>query len=170
LQRSHGTTCAAIIAKYYPEAVFTSIKVLNDKNQKGKIEQFVKAIEWCLNEHIKIANLSLGTTNYKDFNIIKKIVNYAYKKGLIIVAACNNKNIFTYPASLTNVIGVKSNKSEILKEGEYIFNIYPLDGIEITSSSDHILKESTGEERTTYECNSFAAPFITAKVCRIVDK
>lgn len=167
---SHSTICVAIIKKYYPDAKITSIKVLDEKSHKGKKEQLIKAIEWCINNGIQVVNISLGTVDYRDFKPIRDVVDKAYNKGIIIVAACNNKDIFTYPASYTNVIGVKCCKNGSLKEGEYIFNLYPIDGIEITSCSEHKLLKSNLETKITNKCNSYAAPMITAQICKIINK
>ncbi|MBU3107435.1 S8 family serine peptidase [Clostridium gasigenes] len=167
---SHGTICAAIVKLYYPKAILTSIKVLNSKSHKCKSKQLIKAIEWCIDNGIQVANLSLGTIDYRDFKKIKDTINKAYNKGLIIVAACNNKDIFTYPASCTNVIGVKCSKINALKEGEYIFNLYPIDGIELTCCSEHDLFKNGEYLKTTNRCNSYASPMITAEVCKIIDK
>lgn len=167
---SHGTTCAAIVKKYYHKVILTSIKVLNDKNRKGASKQLIKAIEWCLDNNIQVANLSLGSIDYRDFEIIKDAINRACNKGLIIVAACSNRDIVTAPASFSNVIGVKCCKNNDLKEGEYIFNLYPMDGIEVTACSQHKLLRKGCDSRVTSRCNSYAAPMITAEVCKIVDK
>lgn len=167
---SHGSICAAIVKKYYHKCILTSIKVLNNKTRKCTSKQLIKAIEWCLDNGIQVANLSLGTIDYRDFEIIKETINIACNKGLIIVAACNNRDIFTAPASLSNVIGVKCEKNSILKEGEYIFNLYPMDGIEVTACSQHQLLRNGSDSKTTSRCNSYAAPMITAEVCKIVDK
>ncbi|NFG63095.1 S8 family serine peptidase [Clostridium sp. CMCC3677] len=170
LNDSHGTICAAIVKKYYPKAMLTSIKVLNDKTHKCINKQLIKAIEWCIDNGIQVANLSLGTIDYRDFEMIKDTINIAYNKELIIVAACNNRDIFTSPASFSNAIGVKCSENNVLKEGEYIFNLYPLDGIEITACSEHMLLKNRNESKLTRMCNSYAAPMITAEVCKIIDK
>lgn len=170
LNYSHGTICAAIVKKYYPKAMLTSIKVLNDKTHKCISKQLIKAIEWCVDNGIKVASLSLGTVDYRDFESIKETVNRAYNEGLIIVAACNNRDIFTLPASLSNAIGVKCSKNNVLKEGEYIFSLYPIDGIEVTACSEHKLLRKGCDSKVTNRCNSYAAPMITAKVCKIIDK
>lgn len=168
--RSHGTICAAIVKKYYPDAIFTSVKILNDKNHKANKEQLVKAIQWCMDNGIQVANISLGTIDYRDFELIMDIINKAYSRGLIIIAAYSNKDVFTYPASCSNVIGVKCSCNDKLLEGEFIFNLYPLDGIEVTACSEHILLENGIESMCTTICNSYAAPMITAEVCKIIEK
>ncbi len=160
---SHGTTCAAIIKKYAPEAVLSSIKILSDESRKGMKEQLICALKWCADNAIRLVNLSLGTIDFRDFNEIKEAVNYAGEKGVVIVAACNNRNIFTCPASLENVIGVRCDLQDKLKEREYTYGFSP-DGIEITSCGSHKLVKFNDEVKITTPSNSFAAPVITSIV------
>ncbi|QNU67845.1 S8 family serine peptidase [Ruminiclostridium herbifermentans] len=164
---SHGTICGAIIKKYSPYARLGSIKVLNDTG-RGVRDQLVKALYWCGDNKIKLVNLSLGTINFWDYEEVRKAVNYAAHKGVIIVAACNNGNVFTQPASLSNVIGVKCDVEGKLQEGQYRYNYYSLDGIDITACASHSLVKYDGSEKTTTPCNSFAAPMITAIVYNIL--
>lgn len=166
---SHGTTCAAIIKKYYADGVFSSVKVLNDHSGKGRVAQLLQGIHWCLEKEMQVISLSLGTVDYHDFGELEQVVNIAFEKGIVLVAACNNKDIYTSPASLAKVIGVKSSKNIRLKEGEYLYHVDPWDGIEITGCCEHKLTTMMGEETITPLCNSFAAPMITAEVCRIME-
>lgn len=167
---SHGTTCVAIINKYYNNANITSIKILDNISHRGKSSQLIKAIEWCIDNDIRVINLSIGTVDYNDFEKIRDVINKAHSKNIIMIAACHNSNIFTYPASCTNIIGIKCSKINKLNEGDYIFNLYPLDGIQITACSEHKLIKANLELEITPRCNSYAAPMITAEVCKIVDK
>lgn len=161
---SHGTTCAAIIKSYLPNACLSSVKVLNEQNGKGMKKQLIKALEWCADNGVNLVNVSLGTIDSRDFTEIKEVVNNVYKRGLIIVAACNNLNIFSCPASLTNVIGVKCIAGVKMNEGQYIYNYYATDGIDITAYGEHNIVNYLGEGKKTFQCNSFAAPYITSKV------
>lgn len=165
---SHGTTCAAIIKKAVPDALLSSVKILSDINRKGIRAQLVKAIEWCADNNINLINLSAGTIDYRDFEEIKDCVRRAEEKGLVIVAACNNRNIYTCPASLANVIGVKCDRESGLDEGEFIYNTFAPDGIEISACSAHKLTDHNGKEHITSKCNSFSAPAITAEVYKII--
>ncbi len=165
---SHGTTCAAIIKKYAPDAILSSVKILNDDSNKGMKTQLIRALEWCVENDIRLINLSLGTIDYKDFIEIEKAVKYASENGVIIVAACNNRNVFTCPASLENVVGVKCDTSGILKGKKYIYTSFPLDGIDITACGSHDLVKYSGESKITSSCNSFATPAITALVYNII--
>ncbi|MCX7923052.1 MAG: S8 family serine peptidase [Clostridia bacterium] len=162
-KKSHGTICAGIIKKYSPEAKLSSIKILSDSGT-GIREQLVKAIEWCIDNNINLINMSLGTIDFRDFDILKDSINCAYKKGIIIVAASNNKDVVTYPSSFSNVIGVKCDRSEQLQEGQYIYNYYAPDGIDITAFGSHSLIGFWRKSETFGPVNSFAAPYITAVV------
>jgi len=158
---SHGTVCAGIINKYCSNAKLSSIKVLND-NMRGSIERLIYAIEWCIDKDVDIINLSIGTVHSKDKKILRKIIDKASGKDLIIAAAKSNEDIETYPACFHNVLGIKSDKNNILEEGQFIYNIEPEDGIEITACARHKLVNYLGEVKITPNWNSYAVPMISA--------
>ena len=167
---SHGSTCAAIIGKYAPDAAIGSIKILEDDNKSAMTGQLLKAMEWCSENGYRIVNLSLGTTQYRDFESIEKAVTCALAKGLIIVASCNNKNIITFPASLPGVIGVKCDTTLTLRDGGYYYNEPAYDGIDITAHCCQSLVNYKGETAPVPRCNSFATPLITAMVYKILNQ
>ena len=164
---SHGTVCAGIIKKYCSNAKISSIKVLND-NMQGNIERLIYAIKWCMDKDVDIINLSIGTVHSKDKKPLKKIADKASDKSLIIVAAKSNEDIATYPACFHNVLGIKSDKSNMLKEGQLSCNFQSADGIEITACGRHRLVNYLGEEKTTSNWNSYAAPMISAIIAGIM--
>lgn len=167
LNPNHGSICAGIIKKYSPNAPIVSIKILN-KEGRGELKHLVKSIEWCIINGIKIVNLSLGSIYYVDSCELRKTVKRAVKKGIIIIAGCSNEGRITYPSCFSDVIGVKTDFFNPVKEGAYVYNNYPNDGIEITASSIHKLILNDGTTYFTKPSNSYATPFITAKVYEIV--
>ncbi len=168
LRHSHGTTCAAIIKKYDQEARFSSIRIINDGYTRGMQQQLVTAIDWCIGHDIKLINLSLGTTDYRDMEGLKLCINHAAGKGGIIIAACANKDIVTYPASFTNVIGVKCNHFKDSDETEICYFDAPMDGIDIMTCGKHCIMDSLGHEVVTQPSNSYAVPYITAVAAQIL--
>lgn len=109
-----------------PDCVISSVQIL-DENGQGGINKLRQAFEWCLEEKIDIVNLSLGTTNFRDKEVLQQIVNDYVRKGLIIIAAFSNEYVTTYPAFFSNVIGVavKNNKKSAdslrrFRNGEHI--------------------------------------------------
>lgn len=164
---THGTICASIIESYFHNAVFSSVKILSDR-MRGSINQLVKSLEWCMLNDIDVVNISLGSHYSKDKYILKKVINQATEKGLIIVCASDNNDYLTFPASFSNVIGVKRDSMNILWDNEYSVNKNIIDGIDFTAYSRH--KLSIKNNYICSDSNSFAAPFITAKVCELISK
>lgn len=164
---SHGTMCAREIVKLAPAALISSVKVLG-KESRGKREQLERAIVWCMDNQVDIISMSLGTVDFNDFRSLKRVVNLAVDTGVVIVAACNNLDIVTYPASLTNVIGVCYDRSKSLDEGEYYYHQNSANGIKISTTSDSYFADD-GESLMGFgPSNSFATPKITAFVHNIM--
>ncbi len=159
----HGTICSLIIEKYCPECVFSSICVL-DQEGKGKVEKIEPALEWCIQNEIKIVNLSLGTTYFKENDKLNRLINKYVYKGLIIVAAVSNIGYTTFPASFANVIGVASEKFPLLYFNDYIHL-----GIDTVVPSVHTIKLGNNEQKTSLS-NSYAAPYVTALVAKKILK
>lgn len=163
---SHGTICAGIIRKMSKSAKIYSLKILNTNNLCASTDKLEKAFEWCLKNDIDIINLSLGTINSRDFIVIKRWIRYLVKSQKIIVAAINNNNTYTLPASLYEVIGVGSQENLC----DFKFVNDSIIGIDIIACSNHCIQLNNGETITTPFCNSFAAPAVTGKICELVNK
>lgn len=157
----HGTICALIIEKYCPETVFSSIRILDQKGTGG-VEKIEPALEWCYQNNIKVVNLSLGTTHFREKEKLNKLINKYTYKGLIIVAAISNIGYFTSPASFTNVIGVANVESPLPYAKDYIHL-----GIDTVVPSEHTIVLGDKENKTSLS-NSYAAPYATALVSKEV--
>lgn len=152
---SHATTCAAIICKYAKEAQIVSIKILDIHLKNGRIGQLAKALEYCIENNIKLINISLGSTNFADYKIVCEKISNIIKEGGIIVSAVNNQNIFSIPACIGGVIGVISNEKSCKYAREAV-----------TANGKHILRNYTNEFEITEGSNSFAAAYVTAGFCK----
>lgn len=165
---THASICGAIIRKYASSAEIISIKVLDEKSRSGNIDKLCKGIEWCIENDIKLINLSLGSTYWRDFEKLSNVCNKAFNKSIIIVAAKNNNDVYTFPAGLATVLGVKSIQTFFLNK----FNIRDtnLDGIEFEVNGVHVLKQKDKNDYITSPSNSFAAAFFTTFVYSILKK
>lgn len=157
----HGTNCARIIEKNFKECRLTSIRILDDDG-RGGIGSLEPALEWCYENGVVLVNLSLGTTHFSDKNYIRKIVNKYANRGMIIIAASANSGYTSYPASLSNVIGVVVG--EKLKVNK-ILNLQQ--GIDFEAPCDYEVENGDGHF-TLVKSNSYAAPYITALVGKSV--
>ncbi|MBT2290003.1 S8 family serine peptidase [Paenibacillus albidus] len=167
---SHGSICAAIIRKYNPHAQLGSIKILDAETRRGHCEDLRKAIYWCMDNDVKIINLSLGSVSVNDYQPLLKAVNAAYLKGIVIISACKNGSDTSYPAAFSNVIGVQCDYS--LQGDAYYARKPNNNGIDFSASALHELKELSACPLNgwTPRCNSYAAPVITSKVYTILTK
>lgn len=160
---SHGTICAKIIVQQCAYAEICSLKILDD-TLSASVNQLSYAITWCIENDIKLINLSLGTVNSIEFSYMKTIIQQAYDNGIILVAAFNNFNTYTMPASLPFVVGVKTsiNKIKSIREvrGSFI-------GENIVANSQYCLRINNQLFRTP-RCNSFATPAVTGKLYAVI--
>lgn len=166
--QSHGTTCAAIIQKYAPDAELGSIQVLQDDSGRGYPKQLITALHWCAERQIPLIQMSIGSRLLWDVEPIRTAVQEVLESGTVIVAALANTNRFSVPACMEGVIGVRT--SSIMEGDQYA----PIEGglfeVAFAASSRHELTDYAGETHITSICNSFAAPLITAKVYDLLKK
>jgi len=163
---SHGSICAAIIRKYAPQSEIGSIRVLH-KYGIGNLDALLKALEWCVENEIKLIHMSIGSTQSSDYPALRKMVNKVVENGGIIIAACKNGCNVSYPASFSNVIGVRADWTLI--GSQYIINKIPNGGIELSASACHDLNLlPDAEQYTVTKYNSFAAPVISAHIFNLL--
>ena len=86
------------------------VKVLN-ANKNGSFANAAAGIIWAADHGAHIINLSLGGSSHST--VFQNAIDYAYSKGVTIVAASgNNSNGFVlYPARYSNVIAVGATDS-----------------------------------------------------------
>lgn len=159
----HGTNCAIIIGHSCSNVRLYSYKIL-DNAGKGNVTDLKAALEWCLSNKIRLVNLSFGTTHFKDKSVIRQIVNHYANKGFIIVAATANSGYTAFPASVSSVIGVRTGgvfgtDDESLQER----------GVDFVAPSEHKF-QLAGENIILQKSNSYAAPYVTAMIGRLLKR
>lgn len=163
---SHGTVCAAILCHYLKlygvPFELGSIRVLNVQTKRGEISRLLAALEWCMCQPPCILHMSIGTELQKDMPSLHHCIRKLRAKGFIIVSARSNHQGISYPACFSEVVGVRT--SQYLQNDCYRPNPTPWDGVDYLASGIHTLKLKTGEDYSTYACNSYAAPLITAQI------
>lgn len=171
---THGTVCAGIVKKYGPTCRFNSIRVLDQNRQTGTA-QLVKALEWCMENDIDIANVSLGSVLHSDYHLLKPVVEKIAQSRLMVVAACSNENKYTYPASMEGILGVRNRSISKVPEDirknrvaddniSYTENPDKKDGIDFVVSGWMQLESGYIPEA----CNSFAAAYMTSVVAGLM--
>lgn len=159
----HGTDCALIIEKYCFQAKLMGIRIL-DNNGKGMLERLEPALEWCYQKGVRLINLSLGSTHFQDKASVRRAINHYANRGMMIVAASANSGYKTYPASLSNVIGVVSGETFGMD-----MDLQKQKGIDYVAPSEHEIMVE-GEVFPLGKSNSYAAPYVTAMIAELLEK
>ncbi|MFQ9516231.1 MAG: S8 family serine peptidase [Eubacterium sp.] len=163
----HGSVCAYILKKYCNDCEIINLNILNE-NEQSDIFSLKNALQWCIENDIKVVSLSVGSSYFEDKEELKNIISEMQSNHIYIVAAANNHNSITFPASLDGVIGVKCDLSSTLKEGEIFVDKRDLRNIEITVGT---LKSIADLEKFELGYNnSYVVPYIAAEVCNAINE
>lgn len=159
----HGTACAGIVLKKTPDAEIFSVRIFED-SLIADGRTLTAAIQWCVDNQIHIANLSLGTTDVTFKAELRKVCKKAIQEGLIIVGAQNNEATESFPAVFPEVIGVTGGN--IRKDDEFYFR--PNYWIECVAKGDEQWVCWLNGKHIRSAGNSFAAPHITGLVANLL--
>jgi len=144
----HGTHVAGIAAAMTNNGVgvagvgrnssLLNVKVLNDQGS-GYYTWIANGVTWAADHGAKVINLSLGGTRQSP--TMENAINYAWDKGIVIVAAAGNDGSSTpfYPANCQNAIAVAATDAndqkasfsnygswvEVAAPGVDIFSTFP---------------------------------------------
>jgi thermitase len=111
----HGTHVAGTVGACSDNAIgvaganwavqLMGVKVL-DYSGSGTLSGVASGIRWSADNGANVINLSLGTAS--PWKTLERAVNYAWKKGSVLVCAAGNAGTAdrTYPAAYTNCIAV----------------------------------------------------------------
>jgi serine protease len=117
----HGTHVAGTVAQSTNnnygvagiayEAKIMPLKVLSGSGG-GTISDIAEAIRFAADNKADIINMSLGGGG--ESQVMKDAINYAYNKGVVIIAAAGNENnnSASYPARYAHVIGVGATDAQ----------------------------------------------------------
>lgn len=179
----HGTAVAGIIvgsksvnikaiapkAKLVPLVIGT--KTADGKIVMGDADILAKAIRDAIDIYnCKIINISSGTLLNKE--ILKKAIDYAEEKGVIVISSVGNDNKFFpdniyYPAAYDTVIGVSALK----KNGEIASFSQRNSSVSICAPGDRLKLASIKPGKTTVGFGtSYATAYVSAAVSILVNK
>jgi len=144
-QFGHGTHVAGIIAAdtnnsqgiagTCPECQLMIVKVMDDSGS-GPYSLIADGITWSADNGAKVISMSIAGQSFSQ--LLQDAVNYAWSKGVVIVAAagncggsnfsangCTSQNPMEYPGALTNVVSVgntdnKDQKSVTSNYGSWV--------------------------------------------------
>jgi thermitase len=161
----HGTHCAGIAAANTNNATNVAgldwnakimpLKVL-DAGGSGYDSDIIDAIYYAADHGANVISMSLGGgTNNPAF---QSAIDYAWGKGLIIVAAAGNSNtsVKSYPAAYNNVIAVASTTSANVRSSFSNYGSW----VDVAAPGSSILSLKLGGGTTTMSGTSMATPLV----------
>ena len=121
--QGHATKMIKVIRKQDSNAKILALKALDD-NGNGTTASIVSAIQYAIDSHVSIINMSFSGKANDDTSLIEAKVKEALKAGITVVASAGNNALNAsnfVPANVSGVItvGVCSNKGIISNYSNY---------------------------------------------------
>jgi subtilisin family serine protease len=162
----HGTACADIIGRLAPKCELWSVRVLDEKT-KGSSKALIAALAWTIGEGADVINLSLGTREREMADPLRSLVDAAYRKKLLVVAAANNlPGIASYPAVFTSLVSVDAGSMDDREKLVYKLTTTS----EIEAPGVYIEAAWPGGGRRLVTGTSFACPHVSGHIARILSR
>ncbi len=152
----HGThvagSAAAItnngigVAGTCPDCSLLNVKVLGD-NGSGYFSWIANGIIWAADNGAKVINMSLGGSSGSA--ALSDAVNYAWKKGVVVVAAAGNSSTsqLFYPAAYPNVIAVAATDRN---DAMASFSNYGASWVDVAAPGVDIFSTATDHRSTIW--------------------
>ena len=166
----HGTMMASIIAATHtntttgllgiaPDAQIYAVKIMDDQGNIN-VQHTISGIQWAIDNNMQI--ISIGWYINDQNNALKQILETAYNKGILIIAATGNTEKIThgigYPAEYSSTIAVTAIKEnthkleqastgteiELAAPGENIYTIGLDNKIHLNTGTDYATMYVTG--------------------------
>ena len=173
----HGTHVAGIVAALdndvgvigvAPEAALYAVKVL-DRNGSGSWSNIIKGLQWAVDNHMQVINMSLGGTS--GSSTLKTACDNAYAAGVVVVAAAGNNgnssgtgDTVLYPARYDSVIAVAATDSADKRAS------YSSTGpkVELAAPGSNINSTLPGGAYGTKSGTSMASPHVTGVAALVI--
>ena len=119
----HARKMVKTIRKQNKNAKILALKALDD-NGKGTTASIVSAIQYAIDSHVSIINMSFSGKANDDTSLIESKVKEAIKAGITVVASAGNNGSIAYdyiPSNIEGVItvGACDSKGTILSTSNY---------------------------------------------------
>ena len=174
----HGTGCAGIIAKLAPEAEIYSVRVLSCigvgadgyKMAAGKPKHLIYGLDWAI-ENCHVINASNGlivNEGMAYFEAFQKIVEKAYYRDRILVAAGENQGYPSFPSVFSNLIKVYWDAFK--DPFHFVYQLKPNTFTEFIAHGSYVKVPQPGGGYIDEIGSSFATPHVTAAVALLLSK
>ncbi|MEM7147232.1 MAG: S8 family serine peptidase [Verrucomicrobiota bacterium] len=161
----HGTAVAGIIHEAAPEAEIGSFRVINARSL-SRTAVICEGVREAIRRGYHILNCSFGCKGLAKFVLPhKEWVDEAYLRGVHVVAACSNYDVFEpeWPAHFTSVISVNMARTD---SDDFYYREGALVEFAARGEKVEVLWQGGGTRMETG--SSFAAPRVTGILARML--
>jgi subtilisin family serine protease len=160
----HGTACADVIGRLAPACSLWNVRALGP-DCKGSPAALLAAFRWCLDQGAEIVNLSLGTRDAALAEPLRELVDLAYRRSVLVVAAASNvPGARSYPAAFASLVCVDAGY--FASPDDFVFRVGG--DAEIEAPGVYVDAAWPGGGRKLVTGTSFATPHVAGHLARIV--
>ncbi len=154
------------VAGTCPSCALYNVKVLGDTGS-GYNSWIANGITWATDNGAQVINMSLGGSS--SSSTLQSAVDYAWSKGVIVVAAAGNSNTNAqhYPAAYTNAIAVGATDDTDAKAS---FSNYGSSWVDVAAPGVGILSTTNDGGYQTKNGTSMATPHVAGEAGLIWSK
>ncbi len=157
----HGTHVAGIVAMVAPGARLMPVRVL-DSEGVGAYFDIVAGTVYAVDHGAQVINLSLSGT--EDDAFLKAAVDYAWKKGVVVVAAAGAYDV-QYPARYERVISVGATD---MRDQVAEFSDFRAGRVTVFAPGASIYSTYYNGGYAWWTGTSMAAPFVSGEVALLL--
>lgn len=161
----HGTAATDLVLQVAPEATVVPIRVFGGRLETSP-HVLVTAIDWAISQELRLINLSLGTAREDALVPLYAACERARRAGVIMVAAASNHgNGWSYPAVLEPVLGVAharvTHRHDFVYRGD--------EAIECGARATGQLARGLGGRTCVMTGTSLASAIVAGHVARLLE-
>lgn len=154
----HGTAIANTLLK---NNIKLNVIKIFDEDYTCKVEKLIAGLEFIYQmEDVYLVHLSLGIRRYN--RELENICRKLFEKGIILVAACDNGMVMSYPAAFDFVISVAPSYRCISTE-QFVFVENSPINLKAKAGGQQIFTNN-GEKKLIQTGASFAAAHVSSKI------
>ncbi len=157
----HGTHVAGIVALVAPEASLMPVRVLNSEGI-GSYFDIVEGIVYAVDHGTQVINLSLSGP--KDDSFLQAAVDYAWAKGVLVVAAAGAYDV-AYPARYEHVVSVGATDS---RDHVAEFSDFRADQVTVFAPGVSVYSTYYDGGYVWWTGTSMAAPFVSGETALLL--
>ncbi|MCB9560816.1 MAG: S8 family serine peptidase [Kofleriaceae bacterium] len=159
----HGTACADVIGRLAPGCTLWNVRALGP-DCKGSPAALLAALRWALEHGADIVNLSLGTRDAHLAEPLRELIDLAYRRSILMVAAASNiPGARAYPAAFASLVCVDAGY--FASAEDFVFRVGG--EAEVEAPGVYVDAAWPGGGRKLVTGTSFATPHVTGHLARV---